>query len=119
MLDGTGRDLSRLVCRLWEVGRSHDGRLDQESFLKRWRFSHQNSDFKDLGNFCILKITTFVKLSYQQSFSFALEGGIFPDASIECSFVERSCVVHSSFRSFYSTLSSSYVSILPMCVGEV
>lgn len=74
--------------------------------MEKLRFSRQNSDFQDLDNVCILKITAFVKLSYQQNFSFALEGVISPNASIERSFSERSCVLHSFFRSFCSTLSS-------------
>lgn len=61
----------------------------------------------------------FVKLSYQQSCSFALEGGIFPNASIWNVHLLKEAVWLTLFRPFYSTLSSPYASILPMCVGEV
>lgn len=65
MLVDAGRHLSRLVCRLWKVGRRQDGRVDQESsYFKSFymlgpgemEISHQNSDSKDLDDFYILKI---------------------------------------------------------------
>lgn len=63
MLDGTIRNLSRMVCRLWEVWRRHDTDLVQECLFRvfihyvveSWRIKLSELKSKDLSNFSILK----------------------------------------------------------------